>query len=95
MRVSKIILASILMSACINSPDDDLNIGGPSILAGDTSNLLVFYSDCSSSQPTPGPSWCDLYEDGSKCCTWSKNGFHEEWCQYPEDMCWEMNGAWR
>ena len=64
-------------------------------IEGDTSNLLIYYSGCEGSQPSPGPTWCDVYEDGASCCTWDKHGFHEEWCQYPDDWCWQLNGMWR
>ena len=64
-------------------------------LVGDTSDLLIYYSACEDEQPVPGPTWCDMHEDGSACCTWDKQGFHEEWCQYPDNWCWELNGVWR
>lgn len=63
-------------------------------IEGDTSSLLIYYSGCEGEQPLPGPVWCDVYEDGASCCTWDKHGFHEEWCQYPESWCWELNGEW-
>lgn len=64
-------------------------------IEGDTSSLLIYYSECEGDQPSPGPTWCDVYDDGAACCIWDSQGFHEEWCQYPDSWCWEMTGSWR
>ena len=64
------------------------------ILSGDTSTINIYYSGCNTDQPNPHPNTCDYYDDGSKCCIWKSDDFHEEWCQNSGEMCWEINGAW-
>ena len=94
--VRLIVLAAALFAACVNAPQDSISQPeNPPIIQGDTTNLLVYYSDCSQAQPMPNPVWCDFYDDGGACCTWVDSGFHEEWCQYPDNWCWEVNDMWQ
>jgi len=80
----------MMFGACVDAPQEEI----PPVIAGDTSNLLIYYSGCEHAQPSSNPSWCDFYEGGGACCTWHDAGFYEEWCQYPKNLCWEMNGGW-
>ncbi len=90
-----ILCVALLLGGCLNAPSDSIgHPENPPIVQGDMSNLLVYYSECEASQPASSPMWCDFYEDGGACCTWIDAGFHEEWCQYPDNWCWEANGGW-
>ena len=89
----RLILCVMMMvvGACVNAPQEDIS----PVIVGDTSNLLIYYSNCEHMQPSANPTWCDFYEGGGACCTWDVAGFYEEWCQYPDNLCWEMNGGWQ
>ena len=38
------------------------------------------------------PDWCAYYTDAT-CCVWWNGSYHEEWCQWDYDWCWEYNGS--
>jgi len=64
------------------------------MLVGDTSSINIYYSHCGEEPHNFFPAWCDVYEDGSKCCVWESYDHYEEWCQWKDDWCWEYMGEW-
>ena len=90
MKLIKIAIMVACLSACAEASDTNTMP-----IKGDTSGLLIYYSECENFPPPPGAEWCDTYADGGSCCTWSSQGINEEWCNPPGSLCWEFNGAWR
>lgn len=98
MKYFTLVLSCLFFTCCgddLDQPPETEQSSG-AILVGDVSNLNIYLSDCGEEQPgpVPTPTWCDYYDDGSKCCTWETDGTYREWCQTLEEWCWEINGTW-
>ena len=91
-RMMLMAAALTMFAACTFDYDDDYN--GPAYVVHSEPAITVYeVESCFEEPPWYEPEWCEHYDDVS-CCVWYVDGWHDEWCIWEVDWCWEYNGSW-